>query len=80
MILEMANFDKVANGVKTSDKYIADNGQRIVNLYNADQEYNVGDVVCTIPLDAVKYCRTEEDLSQYGFVRIQDNLWGNTNE
>ena len=79
MTLEMANFEKVGHGVCTANKLVADNGQHIINIYRPDEEHNEGDVVVTIPLKYIKYCRTNEDMTLYGFVNVEDDLWENPN-
>ena len=76
MKVEKGNFEMVSYGICNPDKITADNGQHIIDLYE-NQDHKEGEIVTAIPLDECHFVRTDEDLSQYGFEKVEGNLWQN---
>lgn len=81
-VKEEDSFKKISNGRYIGDNIFADNGQVILDqdgdVRILDLPHYIGEMCVTIPIEEIEYCKTNYDLSEYGFEKI-DIYWVNKN-
>lgn len=77
------SFKKISNGRYIGNNIFADNGQVILDqdgdMRILDLPHYIGEMCVTIPLEEIDICKTNYDLSEYGFEKI-NIYWVNKKE
>ena len=82
-VKEEESFKKISNGRYIGDIF-ADNGQIILDqdgdMRILDLPHYIGEMCVTIPIEEIDYCKTNYDLSEYGFEKRGGVYWVNKRE